>query len=88
MEHASPRPFVPKSAFREARIAYELTNRAFPPPRPRPVLGSRVTVTPVLGNVDAQPQQGTVTYIHDAHQWYQVTFDAGYRQCYKWGDTK
>lgn len=88
MEWTAPKPYVPKSALRETRIAYELTNRAFPPPRPRPVLGSRVTAVPVLGDVEAKPQRGTVTYINDAHQWYEVTFDAGYRQGYKWGDVK
>lgn len=85
---ASPKPYVSKSAFRESLIAHELTNRAMPQPRPRPVLGSRVMAVPVLGDVEALPQQGTVTYIHDAHQWYEVTFDAGYRNCYKWGETK
>lgn len=59
---------------------------ALPPP-PRPVLGSRVHATPCLGDAESRPIWGTITYINDAHRWYMVQFDAGYRQCYQFGRT-
>lgn len=59
-----------------------------PPPLPRPTLGARVQATPVLGDVEAAHIWGTVTYIHNTHFWYTVTFDAGYRQSYQWGCTR
>lgn len=64
------------------------TNRPAPPPLPRPTLGARIQATTDFGGDENRLAWGTVTYIHATHFWYQVTFDAGYRQCYQWGCTK
>lgn len=62
--------------------------RNMPKPLPRPTLGQRVQITTEFGKDERKLSWGTITYIHDKHHWYQVTFDAGYRQCYQWGCTK
>lgn len=59
-----------------------------PPPLPRPTLGQRIQAVPNYGGDEHKLAWGTVTYIHGTHHWYQVTFDAGYRQSYQWGCTR
>lgn len=59
--------------------------RSMPTPLPRPTLGARVQATTEFGGDEHRRAWGTIAYIHETHFWYQVTFDAGYRQCYQWG---
>lgn len=75
------------SRYPELRNALGEQKRPSPRPLPRPTLGQRVQAVPCAGT-DSDCRWGTVTYIHDTHYWYTVTFDAGYRQCYQWGCTR
>lgn len=76
------------SSLQETRRAIAVSNRKMPRPLPRPTLGARVLATPTLGDVEAVPVWGTITFIHETHFWYEVTFDRGYRNCFQWGCTK
>ena len=51
-----------------------------------PKIGERLMEKPFFGidNLDA-PIPCTVTYVNEAHGYYTVQFDAGYRQSYKFG---
>lgn len=86
MEHATLYPDI--SSRKEWYQAMGGKQKNDPAPLPRPELGARVMATPFLTGAGEEPQPGTVTYVHETHFWYQVTFDAGYRQSYKWGETK
>lgn len=70
-------------------LARDVTScrRPIPRPLPRPTLGQRIQAVPCVGT-DSDCRWGTVTYIHDTHFWYTITFDAGYRQSYQWGCTR
>lgn len=59
-----------------------------PPPLPRPTLGQRIQAVPSFGSDERPLAWGTITYIHNTHRWYTVTFDKGYRQSYQWGCTR
>ena len=51
-----------------------------------PQVGDRLMKKPYFGidNLDG-PIPCTVTYVNEAHGFYTVQFDAGYRQAYKFG---
>ena len=51
-----------------------------------PQVGDRLTKKPYFG-IDnlADPIPCTVVYVNEAHGFYTVLFDSGYRQSYKFG---
>ena len=51
-------------------------------------VGDRVWVTVENGEAPRPPQPGTVIYINEAHRYYTVQLDAGYRQCFAAGTTQ
>lgn len=69
------------------RRELEATKRKSPPPLPRPTLGARIQTDPGHDDREKHLAWGTITFIHETHFWYMVTFDAGYRRCYQWGCT-
>ena len=51
-----------------------------------PKIGERLMHKPELGHDDlTAPITCTVVYVNEAHGFYTVQFDAGYRQSYKFG---
>ena len=66
----------------------QILERANPMELKRPVIGERIMATPYLGAHESSPIPGTIDYVHDTHMWYRVCFDIGFKESYRWGETR
>lgn len=53
----------------------------------KPKIGDKVKMIPMMGKreyVKSTPLDGTITYVNEKHRFYNVLFDCGFMESYKW----